>query len=244
MSSEEPPRVTGLKKFPIKSCRALCVDEVELDSYGVVDDRRFMLVDGNGRFISQRKFSQLATVSAHFEQEGEKRFLCVSSPKMNSGLKFEPILEGNRVEASVWESHVQVIDQGDLPAGWFNELIGHGATFHRLVACAENNRQSRSEGFVRFVDNLPPTLKQKLPPMKMALADAGPVSLVSHESFKDVNERLKERCGQEVPLNRFRINIEISGCVRPFEEDEWLLLRIGSVPFLAYRNAEVRYSVD
>ena len=240
MSSDGTPRVTGLNKFPIKSCRALCVDEIELDSYGVVDDRRFMLVDCNGRFISQRKFSQLATVSAHFEQDGDKRFLCVSSPKMSSDLKFEPILEGDRVEASVWESHILVLDQGDIPAGWFNELIGHGSSFHRLVASAENDRQPRSEGFVRFVDNLPPTLKQKLPPMKIALADAGPVSLVSHESLKDVNERLKDRGGLEVPLNRFRINIEISGCAKAFEEDDWLLLRIGSVPFLAYTNAEVR----
>ena len=40
-------------------------------------------------------------------------------------------------------------------------------------------------------------------------------------------------------LNRFRMNIEISGCSKPFEEDEWLVVKIGSVPFLCYRDAEV-----
>lgn len=232
------PVVSGLNKFPIKSCKALSVDEIQLDSYGVVEDRRFMLVEGNGRFISQRRFSELATVSAHFELEGVKKYLCVCSPKMSRNLKFEPIFDGNRVEASVWESHVQVIDQGDSPALWFSELIGHGSSFLRLVASAENSQQILKDGFVRFIDNVPPTLKN-IPPMKIALADAGPVSMVSQESLENLNQRMKERCGQEVPLSRFRKNIEISGCARAFEEDEWLLIRIGSVPFLAYTSALV-----
>lgn len=230
----ESARVTGLNIFPIKSCKALRVDTIELDSYGVAEDRRLMLVDGNGRFISQRKFSKLATVSARFVEENGRRLLHVSAPEMGRDLKFEPRLEGERMDTSVWESKVKAIDQGDEPAQWFSEFIGLGATFHRLVASAES-----SGGFHRVVDNLPPGLKERLPPMKVALADAGPVSMVSEESLADLNERLRERTGNEVPLNRFRMNIEIGGCSKPFEEDEWLLIRIGAVPFLAYINAEV-----
>lgn len=238
--SQTVPTVTALNIFPIKSCRAVRVDEIEIDSYGVVGDRRFMLVDGNGRFVSQRKFSKLATVSAKFVQEGGRKLLHVSAPGMEKDLKFEPKLEGERMDVSIWESQVRAINQGDVPAQWFNTFIGHGSMFYRLVASAELSSSSSSgDGFHRFVENLPPGLKERLPPMQLALADAGPVSLISEESLADLNQRLKERVGSEVPLNRFRMNIELSGCSKPFEEDGWLLVRIGSVPLLSYTNAEV-----
>lgn len=40
-------------------------------------------------------------------------------------------------------------------------------------------------------------------------------------------------------MNRFRPNIVISGCTEAFEEDSWLVVQIGSVPFMAYKKAEV-----
>lgn len=263
-SAGDFPRVTKLNIFPIKSCKALSVEEIEVDSYGVMGDRRLMLVDGNGRFISQRKFSKLATVSARFmeeegegegeeveEEEGEegrkirrgqktKRMLCVSAPGMVRDLKFAPKLQGERRDVSVWQSEVRAIDQGDEAAQWFRDAIGIGSIYFRLVASAEGQpSMPQGDAFHRLVGNLPPTLKQRLPSMKMALADSGPVSLISSESLSDVNRRLEERGVAKVPLNRFRMNIEVTGCSRPFEEDEWLLVRIGTVPFLAYANAEV-----
>ena len=84
-------------------------------------------------------------------------------------------------------------------------------------------------------------LKSKLPQscLQVGLADSAPVSLVSHESLADLNIRLKEKGGSGVLLNRFRMNIEIGGCSRPYEEDEWVKVRIGEIPFLVYRDSEV-----
>ena len=66
--------------------------------------------------------------------------------------------------------------------------------------------------FPRLVTNLPSSLKGQLPPMQLALADAGPVSVVFEASLSDLNRRLMERTGESegVPLNRFRMNIEKS----------------------------------
>lgn len=235
--------VTALNIFPIKSCHALQVEEIQLDSFGVVDDRRFMLIDGNKRFVSQRKFPKLATVSTKFiTNDRDQRCLQVSAPGMETDLEFVPVSSGERVEVGIWEDQVLVVDQGEGPAQWFGEFIGHGGAFVRLVSSAEicvpENPQT-SEAFCRTVTNLPLGLKGRLPPMKVALADAGPVSLVSMESLGDVNRRLRERECEPVPLNRFRMNIEISGCSKPFEEDDWLLVKIGTVSFLSYTNAQV-----
>lgn len=227
--------VSGLNVFPIKSCKASKVQEIVVDSYGVVGDRRFMIVDGNNRFVSQRKFPQLATVSVVFEDGGKT--MHVTAPSVSHDLKLVPMCEGERVEVTVWESAVMVIDQGDKAASWFTELIGVGGLYCRLVASAEKE----SGEFVRFVTNLPPSLNGRLPPMQLALADAGPVSIISEASLVDLNRRLMERTGEAegVPLKQFRMNIEISGCVQPYEEDEWLIVKIGDVPFLCYTAAEV-----
>lgn len=234
--------VIGLNVFPIKSCHALQVEEIQLDSYGVVDDRRFMLIDGaSKRFVSQRKFPKLASVSSKFTtNDNGLRCLYVSAPGMKSDLEFVPVSSGDRIEVGIWEDKVLVVDQGEEPAQWFSDLIGHGGTYIRLVSSAESlTPNDLQTGFQRTVTNLPSSLKGRLPPSKMALTDAGPVSLVSVESLGDVNRRLRERECEGVPLNRFRMNIEISGCAKAFEEDNWLIIRIGTMPFLLYTYAQV-----
>ena len=241
-SNVDPPRVIGLNVHPIKSCKALRKDEIEFDDYGVIDDRRFMLIDRNGRFVAQRQFPIMATVTANFVVDGGKKYLCASAPSMTWSLKFEPVLEGARIDAILWNSHIRVVDQGDTPAKWFSELIGSQPSLNRLVASAE--KSVSGEVYERIICNLPSGMKTKLPhsQLKVGLTDSAPVSLVSHESLGDLNIRLMEKVGREVPLSRFRMNIEISGCSRPYEEDEWVKVRIGDTLFLIYRDSEVMQS--
>lgn len=229
--------VTGLNIFPVKSCRAVPVQEVHFDNYGVVGDRRFMVVDGN-RFTTQRKLPRLALVDVRYgEGEGRKQ-LHFSAPGAPDFI-LEPISVGERMEVEIWTDTVRVIDQGDAISQWLNGFIGMGSAHLRLVASADED----SEGYCRPVSQLPAKLKDKLSEkhLQVCLADSGPVSLVSHESLADLNRRLKERDAVEVDLRQFRMNIEISGCSEAFEEDKWLLLQIGSVPFFAYRNATVSF---
>ena len=225
--------VTGLNMFPVKSCRAVSVEEVEVDSFGVVGDRRFMVIDGN-RFTSQRKLPRLALVTVcYVEGEGGKKWLRFAAPDMPV-FTLEPVLEGDRVEVTLWQDAVHVIDQGDEVAQWLNNFIGMGSAHLRLVASAETR-----SGYIRPVSELPAKLRDKLSDRHLALADAGPVSLVSQESLADLNGRLRERGGREVDLKQFRMNIEVSGCSQAFEEDRWLLVQIGNIPFLSYRCATV-----
>ena len=238
-SSVDPPRVTGLNVYPIKSCKSILTSEIEFDEFGVAGDRRFMMMNARGRLVSQRSGNPImATVTANFVVENGRRYLCASAPSMSWDLKFEPILEGPRVDAYVgFDERVRVIDQGEVPAKWFNELIGLSTTVNRLVASAE--KTTSGEMYQRFVTSLPPSLQDRLPPMKVGLADLAPVTVASLESLEDVNVRLRERGVDGVPMNRFRMNIEVSGCSRPFEEDDWLLVRIGEIPFLVFTYVEV-----
>ena len=225
--------VTGLNVFPVKSCRAVSTEEVEVDSFGIVGDRRFMVIDGN-RFTSQRKLPHLALVTVcYIEGEEGNKLLQLAAPDMPV-FTLQPVLEGDRVEVTLWQDTVHVIDQGDKVAKWLNDFIGMGSAHLRLVSSAE-----KQSGYLRPVSELPVKLRDKLSDRHLALADVGPVSLVSLESLADLNVRLQERGGREVALKQFRMNIEVSGCSQAFEEDKWLLVQIGNIPFLSYRCATV-----
>lgn len=229
--------VTGLNIFPIKSCKACKVNKIEFDSHGVVGDRRFMLIDGKNRFITQRKYPALAMVEVVWAESPEngKKILKINAPRMKE-LVVLPIIEGERIETTLWEETVMTVDQGQEACDWFSSYLEIGSNIIRLVAAAE-----QAPGYTRIVSNLPPSLKGKLPSSPVGLTDKGPVTIISNESLADLNLRLKERTGDHtVPLNRFRMNIEVTGCACPFEEDKWLVIRIATTVLLVYVANEVR----
>lgn len=99
----------------------------------------------------------------------------------------------------------------------------------RLVAVGQSGTMRQ----VQIPKGFPTVSGRQLP-----FSDEGPILLISEESLADLNKRMKARTGNEVSMDHFRPNIVVSGCVDAFEEDTWLLVQIGSIPFMAYKNAE------
>ena len=56
--------VTGLNIHPLKSGRAIAQTSISVQKDGLAGDRRFMLVDPDGKFITQRELQLLAQVEA------------------------------------------------------------------------------------------------------------------------------------------------------------------------------------
>ena len=237
-SSVDPPRVSKLNIYPIKSCKALSVSEIEFDEFGVVGDRRLMMIDQNNRYLSQRRFGVMTTVVSKYIVENGREYFCMSAPSVSWDLKIELITEGQRIDTHLWDCSVRMIDQGDEAARWCNELIGPDCGGKvRLVASADGS--SIGEKYRRSVENVPKNLENRVSGIQVGLTNESPVSLVSQESLGDLNEKMTQNGVSEVGLDRFRMNIEIADCSRAFEEDEWLQIRIGDVPFLVYEYCAV-----
>ena len=58
----EVGEVTSLHIYPIKSCKGQAQESMKLDEYGAVNDRRYMIVDENGRFVTQRQEAALCQI--------------------------------------------------------------------------------------------------------------------------------------------------------------------------------------
>jgi uncharacterized protein YcbX len=192
--------------YPIKSCGGIAVEGWEVDERGLRHDRRWMLVDEAGRFMSQRRFPRMALIRIRLEPGS----VLVDAPGMPSlEVPLRP-QSGRLMLAQVWGDLVEVLTVGDDADRWFGEFLGVGC---KLVYLPERS--------LRRVD---PTYGG--PGDRVSLADGFPFLLISEASLADLNARLQ----RPVPMDRFRPNLVIGGC-EPFAEDDWRLVRIGRITF-------------
>ena len=206
MSGERAIHLSGLYIYPIKSCRGISLDAWEVDGRGLRLDRRWMLVDGDGRFPSQRELPRMALIGVRLGSEG----LAVDAPNMPTlDLPLEAATD-DLIPARIWNDVLMASPAGEEAERWFSTFLGVKCVLVRL-----------SEGSARPVDPGYGTLDDQV-----HLADGFPFLLISEASLADLNARLD----QPLPMNRFRPNLVLEGC-GPFAEDGWEVVRIGAITF-------------
>lgn len=199
--------LSGLYIYPIKSARGIAVQTAQVDARGLQYDRRWMVVDDKGNFLTQRKLPRMALIHVDLRTNS----LAVNAEGMRELTIPLQAPETKKVQVHVWDDTLDALDAGDEASVWFGKMLGFEC---RLV-------QMPDEGS-RFVNP-----KYAPPKSLMSFADAFPVLLTTEASLDDLNARLQE----PVPMNRFRPNVVIRGS-SAYEEDSWQRLRVGAVSFL------------
>jgi MOSC domain-containing protein len=199
------PEVATLIYYPIKACRGFEVDRTNVERMGLEGDRRMMIVNPDGRFLTQRNYPKLALVTPTISDQE----LTLSAPGME-GLTVSIQKSGPTRPVDIWRSKgVLAVDQGKAAAEWFSEWLG---TSVRLVHIAEGYIRKLNENYAINTDD------------HTAFADGYPILLISEESLADLNSRLET----PLPMNRFRPNLVVKG-LEPFAEDTWKRIRIGDI---------------
>jgi uncharacterized protein YcbX len=196
--------LTELHIYPIKSCAGMPVAQATLTRAGLeaggVADREWMVVDADGRFLSQREQPRLALVVPRLAGA----VLALSAPGMPS-LEL-PLVQPQAAPARdvrVWGDRVLASDCGDGAAGWFAQVLG---TACRLVRFHPDAARLTSGAWTGGVGA--PT----------RFADGYPVLVIGAASLADLNGRLVAAGRPALPMNRFRPNLVIDG-IGAFEED-------------------------
>lgn len=209
MIPSTPPatvRVAALYCYPIKSCRGTPLAEATVARRGIDGDRGMMVVDADGRFLTQREHPRLALIEPRLRAGG----VTVTAPGMPA-LTVADADEGPRVRVVVWRDTCRAVDQGEEAAAWFSDYLGVPC---RLVRMADD--------FVRRVDGR----YARRPDDQAGFADGYPFLLLSDASLADLNDRLPA----PLEMRRFRPNIVVTGCA-PYAEDDWRRIRIGPIAF-------------
>ncbi len=206
------PAISALYIYPIKSCRGVRVDEWDVAERGFVADRRWMIVDAAGKFVTQREMPELALVGVTLEADR----MHVTAPGL-AELAL-PISDdrGAERDVQIWndESAGRVHPQG---SAWFSSYLGQP---HELVYMPDEQR--------RAVDPARATAGDIV-----SFADGYPFLLMSEASLGDLNARL----AAPVTMQRFRPNIVISGS-EPYAEDGYARVRIGQMTFRGPKRCE------
>ena len=194
--------VSGLFVHPVKSCRGIALSSAMLTERGLAYDREWMVVGGDGRFLSQRELPRLSLVETRMTSGS----LSLSAPGVGSiGV---PLANGGtKVTVTVWRDTVQAIDQGAEPASWLSTYLGREA---RLVRFDRSEKRYCNPEYAG--DSGAHT----------GFADAYPLLVLSEASLDDLNRRLE----LALPIDRFRPNVVLRG-VEAYDEDHMAAIAVG-----------------
>ena len=200
------PVLSGVHVYPIKSCGGISLPGADLGATGLLHDRRWMLVDEAGKFMSQRRHPRMALISPRFTPDR----LVVTAPGMPD---LEVPLDGEpagQIDVEVWGDLQRGAPAGGHADRWFGRFLGARC---RLVRKPDDDVRPVASAYARSED-------------QTSFADGFPLLLISKASLEDLNARLES----PVSMNRFRPNLVVRGC-GPYAEDGWEELRIGVATF-------------
>lgn len=198
--------LTGLHLYPIKSCAALSPSQAMVEPRGLAHDRRWMIVDAQGRFVTGREVPRLVLIRAEPGPQG----LRLRAPGMPEIVVGWPPPSAPRMPVTVWKSTVEAQLSGLDVDVWVSRFLQYDA---RLV-----HMDARS---YRPIDS-----QRAHSGDEVSFADAYPLLLISQASLAGLNARL----ANPLPMLRFRPNLVIDG-VPEHAEDGWRRMRIGGIEF-------------
>jgi uncharacterized protein len=217
--SESPLRITALTIFPLKGGRGIPVQTHPLERMGLLGDRRWMLVDQSGTFVSQRTHPRLVHVVPRFDPRTplELRLMIPGEGVLD--------LHAPRDPSAAAPLHVEV---------WDDLLVAHAPSPEA------DTRLSRFLGApVRLVYQ-PDTPIRPLDPRydpepasPVSLADGYPILLTTEASLRALNDEIVSGGSAPVEMDRFRPNVVVGdgglSPIQPYAEDAWRRFELGSV---------------
>ena len=165
------PRVTGLFIYPVKSLRGCAVSAAELDALGFVGDRRFLIVDPTGKFLTQRTVPRMALITAQLTP-GTLTLVADGAGNISVSTASDPSTPLRSV--TVWKSEgLQAENCGATASAWLSHFLGLTCALVRI-----------GQKFIR------PNLKPAACPGDIfTFADACPFLVISEASLATVLAR-------------------------------------------------------
>lgn len=207
---KEDLKISNLYIYPVKSLGGIEVPEIHLNEKGPVLDRRWMLVDEDNTFMSQRKFPKMACLQTEIKQDK----LVVRNRKLPEEYIDIPFDYNNDKGffANIWADKTLAFEVNPFISEWFSAQLKKKC---KLVHVPESSKRTRQSSNTEF---------------QVGFADGYPFLVIGEASLGDLNKRLE----QAVPMNRFRPNIVFSGG-KAYEEDSWKEFEIGNTRFMGIK---------
>ncbi len=208
--------VSQLWIYPVKGLCGIALKTGRTTSRGLMHDRRFMVVDSAGVFITQREYPIMATIWTEIIGDELELSHADHDPVM------VPLVPAPRptMPVQVWSSTVPAQTVSAEADAWLSALIGVPVS---LVYMPDSSQRLCSDKFAKNGEIV-------------SFADGYPVLITLEESLAELNARIKARDPKHhpLPMNRFRGNIVLKG-LPAWSEDNFTNLQLGHAKFSAVK---------
>lgn len=204
--------ISALYVYPVKACRGIRVARAAVVERGFEADRRWMIVDPNGCFVTQREAPQLTLVRTALDDDG----IVLEAPGLEPLRLPRTYDEGEDRPCQIW-NHQGSAARHPEGSAWFSSFFGAP---RELVYMGERHQRRVNPERARPTD-------------LVSFADGYPFLVISEESLSDLNARL----AQPITMERFRPNIVVRGA-EPFVEDSFTRVRLGNVTFRGAKRCD------
>jgi uncharacterized protein YcbX len=201
--------VAELYIYPIKSLRGISVKSALVTDRGFKHDRRWMLIDHFGNFMTQREYPQMALINVEIEDKGLNVYHRNNNILSKHYIPFN-ISESKTITVPIWDDTCAALLVGKESDKWFSaalnvecRLVYQPFESHRLV----DQEYAKEKELVSF-------------------ADGYPFLIIGQASLDDLNSKLDE----PLPMNRFRPNIVFTGG-EPYQEDNMRIFKVANISF-------------
>lgn len=204
--------------YPVKSLGGISLQEAQVTDRGLELDRRWLLVDESGRFLSQREHPELAL----FRPEIMDDLLRITHRGCleSIDIPLRPVFleECPKIEVSVWEDTIDAFEVSPNTSEWFSKFLGFSV---RLVYMPDESERKLDPDYSITGNEI------------TSFSDAYPFLIIGQASLDELNGRLEVK----VPMNRFRPNFVFANG-EAFEEDNWREFKIGNVLFVGVKPCD------
>ncbi|XP_033469369.2 molybdenum cofactor sulfurase isoform X1 [Epinephelus lanceolatus] len=227
-SHREAYTLTNIFIYPIKSCGAYEVHNWPVGPLGLLYDRSWMVVNGNGVCLSQKREPRLCLIHPQVCLPSNKLLLQASGMDTIS----VPLESNNKMhtryqvcQSKVCGDRVETVDCGDEAASWLSEFLGQPC---RLIR--------QSPDFTRDMKRPSGAATST----SLSLVNEAQYLMINRASVELIQKLMRSRqddsegdqlLDTQNVISRFRANLVIAG-VEPFEEDNWSHLIIGNTRFM------------
>jgi uncharacterized protein len=205
-------QLSQINIFPVKSLDGYSPDSAIVEKRGLQHDRRWMITEPDGTFMTQRTNAKMALLKAVVEGD----FLHIFEKKdPENRVEIHLNTEGVDIQVKVWDDTVSVSRTSVEADEFLSDFLGKQCFLTKM-----NPRNDR-----------PVEEKYNLGDDIVSLADGYPFLIIGESSMQDLNNRM----GIPLSIRRFRTNFVFSGGL-PFIEDSFKNFRIGDVDFVGVKN--------
>lgn len=198
--------LSALYVYPVKGLKGIPLEAARCTARGLEHDRRWMVVDREGTFISQRSHPKMATVWTAIEGDS----VVLSAPDVEELALPLEIQEKGSISATVWSSTLKAAPGPRAADRWISDYLGEDLRFVFMPDTTKRHSNPKYAGFDKLV----------------GFADGYAYLVIGEASLADLNARLLAKGHAALPMNRFRPSLVVAGAA-PYAEDGWKRIRIG-----------------